>query len=297
LKLDEMAITRKSRFLNAVRRNDIKKVEKFLDSGFPIEFETWSGNNALLFAVIDGHKEMTEMLIRRGANFARYYGHFALGDEGRQDTLLHIAAECGHKDIVNLLLEHDKYDKSLINKVDGKKNTALHLAAAKGHADIVTILLEHGFDASIKGASGKTPMGLAHQGRHEKVVELLAATQKKQLEQAPPPPPKEPQPPRQPEWKLVSPHSVAHVSEMTDIGYKLADVFNFESRERIRIINNLKTKADHIETTAFTELPDQKQIGDAYAALLRLGGTADEGIMQEKAIPRARLNPPPEGPK
>ncbi|TAL28226.1 MAG: ankyrin repeat domain-containing protein [Alphaproteobacteria bacterium] len=288
-----MAITRKGRFLNAVRRNDVKKVEKFLDAGFPIEFETWSGNNALLFAVIDGHKEMTEMLIRRGANFARYYGHFALGENGRQDTLLHIAAELGHKDIVLLLLEHDKYDKSLINKIDGRKNTALHLAAAHGRAEIVNILLDHGFDPNIKGESGKTPMGFAHQGRHEVVIGLLADAQKK-LAASAPPPPKEAAP--RAEWKLVSEHSVAHVSEMPDIGYKLADVFNFETRERIRIVNNLKTKADHIETMAFSELPDRKQLDDARAALVRLGGAADESALHEKAIPRARLAPP-EGPR
>jgi hypothetical protein len=288
-----MAITRKGRFLNAVRRNDVKKVEKFLDSGFPIEFETWSGNNALLFAVIDGHKEMTEMLIRRGAKFARYYGHYALGDEGRQDTLLHIAAELGHKDIVLLLLEHDKYDRSLINKVDGKRNTALHQAAANGHAEIVSILLDHGFDPTIKGENGKTPTGFAFQGRHEKIIALLTEAQQKMAAQAPPPP-KEPAP--KAEWKLVSEHSVAHVSEMTDIGYKLADVFNFETRERIRIVNNLKTRADHVETTGFSELSDRKQIEDAHAALVRLGGTADEDVLKEKAIPKMRLTPP-EGPK
>ena len=287
-----MAITRKGRFLNAVRRNDVKKVEKFLDSGFPVEFETWSGNNALLFAVIDGHKEMTEMLIRRGAKFGRYYGHYALGDDARQETLLHIAAELGHKEIVLLLLEHDKYDKSLINRVDGRKNTALHLAAAQGRAEIVSILLDHGFDPSLKGENGKTPTGFAYQGRHDVVIGLLDEAQKKLAAQAPQPP--QPKEPPKAEWKLVSEHSVAHVSEMTDIGYKLADVFNFATRERIRIINNLKTKADQIETTSFMDLSDRKQLDDARAALERLGGTVGEEP-NERAIPKARLTPPRQG--
>ena len=284
-----MAITRKGRFLNAVRRNDIKKVGKFLDGGFPVEYESWGGNNALLIAVIHGHKDMADMLIRRGANFSRYYGHFLLSEAGRQDTLLHVAAERGHKDIVLMLLEHDKYDRSLINKIDGKKNTALHLAAAQGHTDIVNILIDHGFDPLAKGDNGKTPLGFAHQGRHENIVAILSDLQKK-AEAQPAPPLKAAAP--APEWKLVSAHSVAHVSEMGDIGYKLADVFNFESRERIRIINNLKTKADHIETTPFSELPDQKQIADAHAALVRLGGKPDADFRQEKAVPRAKLAPP-----
>ena len=285
-----MAITRKGRFLNAVRRNDIKKVEKFLDAGFPVEWESWGGENALLIAVIAGHKDMTEMLIRRGANFARYYGHYLLSETCRQDTLMHIAAERGHKDIVELLFDHDKYDRSLVNKPDSNKNTALHLAAAQGHIDIVNLLIAHGFDPTTKGENGKTPLGFAHQGRHESVVTLLSALQKKAEEKPAPPPVKEPVPVV--EWKLVSSQSVVHVSEMNDIGYKLTDVFNFQSRERIRIINNLKTKADHIETTAFSELADQKQIGDAYAALLRLGGTPDDSFLNDKAVPRAKLAPP-----
>lgn len=283
-----MAITRKGRFFNAVRRNDVQKVGKYLDAGFPIEYASWSGNNALLLAVLHGHKDMAEMLLRRGANFARYYSHDVTG-QPRYETLLHVAAERGHKEIVTMLLEHDKYDKSLINKPDADHNTALHLAAAQGQAEIVSILLDHGFDPSAKGENGKTPLGFAHQGRHEAVIGLITGAQKKSEPTAP-----APKPPVQATdgWKLVSPHSVAHVSEMTDIGYKLSDVFNFQSRERIRIVNNLKTRADHIETTSFADLPDQKQLGDAYAALIRLGGEPDDSFTAEKALPKARLAPP-----
>ncbi len=292
-----MAITRKGRFLNAVRRNDLKKVGKFLDDGFPIEYESWGGSNALLIAVISGHKDMVEMLIRRGANFTRYYGHYLIADTARQDTLLHLAAHFGHKDIVLLLLEHDKYDRSLIDKIDGRRNTALHLAAAQGHEEIVRILMDQGFDPLAKGENGKTALGFAHQGGHEKIVALLAGVQKKLEEKPAPPPPKKETPPPAPEWKLASSKSVAHVSEMPEVGYKLSDIFNFETRERIRIVYNLKTKADHIETTPFAELPDQKQLGEAYAALVRLGGAADESFLTEtKAAPRARLAPP-EGPR
>jgi hypothetical protein len=86
------------------------------------------------------------------------------------------------------------------------------------------------------------------------------------------------------------------ISKRADIGYKRADVFNFQTRERSRIDNNLKTRADHVETTGFSELSDRKQIEDAHAALVRLGGTADEDVLKEKAIPKMRLTPP-EGPK
>lgn len=282
-----MPLTRKGRFLAAVRRNDVARVEKYLDKGFPVEFETLAGRNALIYAVIDGHREMAEMLIRRGANFSRQYYHYLLGD-GRNETLLHIAAELGRKEIVDLLLAHDKYDHSLVNRMDSGRNTALHLAAARGHLDIVKTLLDHGFDPAQKGANGRTPAGFAHQGGHAQVLELINAATAKAA-QRPAPPPEPPKPPAQ-QWKLVSPDSVAHVSEMPDIGYRLTDLFNFSSGERIRIVNNLKTKADSVETASFSSLPDA-QVEEALAALVKLGGNGDLHLRGKVARP-ARLSPP-----
>ena len=58
-------------------------------------------------------------------------------------TLLHLAAERGHLDIVNLLL-----DRGLdVNTLEsGDHTTALHWAAAAGHVDVVRRLLDAGVD-------------------------------------------------------------------------------------------------------------------------------------------------------
>jgi ankyrin repeat protein len=283
-----MAITRKGRFFDAVTRNDIAKVRKFLDEGFPVEYATFGGRNALLIAVIEGHREMAEMLIDRGANFARYYYHDLIPGGTRHETLLHVAAELGHKDIVDMLLERDKYDRALIDKPDSDRNTALHLAAARGHADIVRILLDHGFSPQVKGANGKTPMGYAYQGHYQNVVDMLAAATAKPESPAPEKPrPRE-------EWKLLSAKSVAHVTEMPEVGYRMTDVFNFASHERLRIVNNLKTRADSVETTPFAAMADRAALEEALEALKRLGGAKDV-VLPERPVARALR--PPETPK
>ena len=58
-------------------------------------------------------------------------------------TLLHLAAQRGHLDIVNLLLDRGLDVNTL---EDGDHTTALHWAAAAGHAGVVRRLLDAGVD-------------------------------------------------------------------------------------------------------------------------------------------------------
>lgn len=278
-----MNLTKHERMYAAINRGDAKAVQKFLDKGFDVNDETWSGMTPLLAAVAAGKVEVAGLLIARGANFAKYYHHWETTGQ-RHATLAHIAAERGHKDMLLMLLERDKYDRTFINKIDGHHNTALHCAALAGHKEIVEILLKHGFDPDKKGANDKLAIGYAFQGKHQDVVDLLSSLKKPdpKAAAAPAPPPK---------WKKVSDSSVATVSSMPDLGYQITEVFNFVSRERIRIVNNLKTKADNIETTPFDSLADRRQIDEAYAALKSLGGDAPETVSTKPRLPTRERKP------
>ena len=49
----------------------------------------------------------------------------------------------------------------------------LHLAAQNGHTQVVELLLEHEAEKDIKNNQGFTPLSLAAQKGHTQVVELL----------------------------------------------------------------------------------------------------------------------------
>ena len=67
-------------------------------------------------------------------------------------TALMLAAENGHADSVNVLLNN----KADVNKVDVCGRSALFRAAANGHEDIVEVLIEKGADVKVKDKNGKT---------------------------------------------------------------------------------------------------------------------------------------------
>jgi len=289
-------LSRKSRMFAAIERGDVKTVRKMLDKGYHPDSATFGGKCALLVAVIADKKEIVALLLERGGSLSANYYHDELGDT-RNETLLHLAAALGRQEIVAQLLEHDRYDRTLIDRLDSNRNTALHLAAANGHLAVVRQLLSAGFDPALKGANGKQPVGYAFQGKHQEIVELLqGAVAARELAKNPPKPapaPVKPEPPPGP-WKLVGPESVAHQSGMEELGYKITDVFNFSSRERIRIVNNLKTRADSVTTVSFNDLGDTRQIEEALEALKRLGGTAPEDTAVKRDL-RPRLAPPGRG--
>ncbi|NCN23860.1 MAG: ankyrin repeat domain-containing protein, partial [Gallionella sp.] len=52
--------------------------------------------------------------------------------------------------------------------------TALHKAAASGYLELVELLLEQGADRKLKTYAGLTPMELAVNNKHERVIQVLA---------------------------------------------------------------------------------------------------------------------------
>lgn len=292
-----MAFTQKGKILNAVRNNDIKSVTRLLDRGYNANTSYWDGESPLLMAVYLGRTEIVELLVSRGADPFGQHHHEEM-TTGIWQTLLHVAAANGHAKIVDFLLEGDKYDKALINRIDNNRNTALHLAAGGGHIEIVKTLLAHGFDPAMTGANGKKAVGFAYQGKHAGVVELLEAHKKPVPAALPPAPAAAPVAPAEGEWKLLNADTVAKVCDVGGVGYKITDVFNFAAGERIRIVNNLKTKADHVETTPFEKLSDQRQLDEARDALQALGGNHDAALPgKTKKTPRLLQPPPGDSPK
>ncbi len=92
-------------------------------------------------------------------------------------TPLHAAAQHGHTEIVNMLLNH-----ALFHSIDNKDSehwTALHLAIKNGHTAVVKLLLEAGTDITVtvkdNNVKNQTALHLAARDGHEEIVKIILA--------------------------------------------------------------------------------------------------------------------------
>lgn len=125
------------------------------------------GETALFSAAERGHLEVVKELLPYTSEEALSYKNRSGFDP------LHIAANHGHKDIVELLLEHDP----ALSKTIGQSNaTPLISAATRGHAAVVHELLSK--DCSLlemTRSNGKNALHLSARQGHVEVVKALLA--------------------------------------------------------------------------------------------------------------------------
>ncbi|OAX84348.1 hypothetical protein ACJ72_01291 [Emergomyces africanus] len=79
------------------------------------------------------------------------------------------AATRGHRDVVELLLDHG----ANINAKDRDKLTALHIAVTGEHKDVVSLLLDRSARIEDKGSYGDTPLIRAIQANSKDIVKML----------------------------------------------------------------------------------------------------------------------------
>lgn len=100
--------------------------------------------NPLQAALFNGHKEVAQQLLDKGANINAQNGFYG--------NALQMASSEGYKEIVQLLL-----DKGAdVNAQNGFHGNALQMASLKGHEDIAQLLIEKG----AKGCSSDSGVNL-----------------------------------------------------------------------------------------------------------------------------------------
>ncbi|GFS99414.1 hypothetical protein NPIL_346171 [Nephila pilipes] len=119
------------------------------------------GCHPLCYAVIHNQKAAVQLFLDRNSVDACV----VLGGL----TSLHIAADNGCLEVVNLLLKNG----ADINAKNDKQATALHLASLNGHVDVVKTLIMIGAEINARSRDGGTPLHNAVEHGHEKIVEIL----------------------------------------------------------------------------------------------------------------------------
>ncbi|PMB63503.1 Fibronectin type 3 and ankyrin repeat domains protein 1 [Beauveria bassiana] len=119
------------------------------------------GRTPLFYAVINGHRELVQVLLRAGA------------DQSASDNMLRdalsFAAQFGHADIVGDLVAHG----AGVNARNATGVTALHWAALGPDETTLQVLVEAGADVGAKTSSSSMPLEWAIEVGNEQSVAML----------------------------------------------------------------------------------------------------------------------------
>ncbi|XP_008217571.3 uncharacterized protein LOC103318097 [Nasonia vitripennis] len=149
--------------LHIASENGFKNiVELLLKYKAKSSIHDFSGKAPLHYAVEYNYEDIAKLLLRleSSVDCNQILGGF---------TTLHMAAEKGHLNLVNFLLEC----KANVHAKTDNQATALHLASLNGYLDVVKVLILSGANVNARVLEGCTPLHYAIENGHEKIAELL----------------------------------------------------------------------------------------------------------------------------
>ena len=126
---------------------------------------TVNGVSLLMLASRRGHTHAVKALLEKGAD------PFATSQRGC--TALHMAAEEGCVNVVELLLEGVEAKQHLVAARTRSGARALDLACENGHVDAARVLLKAKADITASRVDGHTPLTLACRGGFGRAVDML----------------------------------------------------------------------------------------------------------------------------
>jgi hypothetical protein len=141
-------------------------VDLLLQRGAKVNRTSNDGNTALMYAVVVGDEEITDLLLQCNAdimmkNWAGW-------------TVFHCAAFLQRKTILNqLLVSHGTHWQLTVDVEDNYGRTPLYIAAKHGCLDCVDVLLVHGANPEHKSHSDESPLDIAKKNGHTRIVSMM----------------------------------------------------------------------------------------------------------------------------
>ncbi|EPR61883.1 ankyrin repeat-containing protein [Toxoplasma gondii RUB] len=87
-------------------------------------------------------------------------------------TALHLAADRGHVDVIDFLLEKG----ADVNAQDNSGETPLHVAVVAENLDVISLLLKRNADISLQSHDGETVLDVANQTDNPELVQVVTAS-------------------------------------------------------------------------------------------------------------------------
>ena len=299
------------KFLKAAANGDVAELNRCLTEDvpgtYPLETRDGYGRTALIMAAKEGKIDTVKILLAKKADinaadsegctalwWATYYSRtdvlkllVASGADVNPHNkeyyyALHWAARNGDTDIVKALAEAGA-DLNPMTK--GYLQTPMHMAVENRRNPAVEILLAHGARTDIKDCNNNTAPDRAKSIGIKALQEIFEAAQKKAIPAAPAVAIAPAAPAALPaaandtageKWVLLAPDTVAHINTYPPISRRLTEIFNFGSRERTVITENLKTGAETMTPSEKFETLAEDTVAQAEAQLKAQGGAAPD---------------------
>ena len=174
-----MQTTPESSFIQAVKKENLAEVERFIDEGVDFELKDLNGYTPLMHAVKQQNTELVKLLAEYGANVDTsdgledtplvwassmkneaivkvLLGHGADPDKGNFTPLMW-AAYYGNLPLVKIFLE----SRANLNSRTNEGWTALMWAAERGNLQVIWELLKRGASVNMQNNNGQTALMLA----------------------------------------------------------------------------------------------------------------------------------------
>lgn len=261
--------------VHAARYGTLAKVEKLIAAGARAQGEDGEGNNALGNAVRRGDADvaMVSALLAAGGDpdsHIKSSYHSALvesivsgkpaifaallqagADTGKADAYgaspLHAALNAGRHDMAGQLVDAG----ADVNAAGYRGRSPLFLAVRSNRPKMVEKLLAAGADVAQRDHYGYTPVDYA---RHRRCLDVLPALLAAQDQRVAP-------------WQKLGDQEIASVSINRALGYRITEIFNFETSQYKAISRNLETGQEAIAVRGFAEMTDKALVEKAAARL------------------------------